>query len=687
LPAVVMAGSINGYVTAADGGDAVEGLWVKAYNYATKIESTDETAGDGSYNITGLFPGNYRVYVDTFGTDYIREYYNNTYREGSATPVKIDAGGTVTINFSLDEGREIKGTVTDDSGGSPITGIMLVAKDFNTNEWMRWANSDAAGKYRIQGLSPGSYRVEAGGGGYAKEIYDNHYYPSQATAVNVTSGSDTAGIDFRLDQGGTITGTLFESNGTTPVTGTQVEVEVLAGDPCGDVEWLTNTGSSTIDGAYEIQGIPPIDVYVRADENYGGNDHYISEWWASGGSSWDCSDAEELTIVSGVTTSGINLQLDSGGSISGIVEGSDGAFLYNVDVSYENDYHGRYITVKTGPDGSFKFSNLPPGPAEIYIRPETQLGLVHHIRKYWLEQGQDRDLETIRLVRGALLTGRIQDQAAAALAHTDLDLVSDYTISQDETLADGSYTFRVPIGYSAINMSDDKYHMVPERVQVTSANQTIDLGASTAYNDAACDPVSGSITESAPHNGQLIVLAFPDGIQYSDREWDGVDPISFAIPSGDSYSLFVPPGEDVTIICGLITEDIYGRQSVTIADTTTGVSPPASGVNFSYSSEGTTVRGYIKDKTGYLFNARAVLFKRGTGDDEFAGMAETDQNGKFEIYNIQPGPYQLHAVYYDNMHGKSSAFTVGASPATVPDITVRSKASITQLLELLLLYN
>lgn len=158
-----------------------------------------------------------------------------------------------------------------------------------------------------------------------------------------------------------------------------------------------------------------------------------------------------------------------------------------------------------------------------------------------------------------------------------------------------------------------------------------------------------------------------------------------AIPSGGSYTLFIPPGDDVTVLCGLMSEDSYGQESLTIVNLIRGVSPRGTGIDFSYDSEGVTVQGYTKDKTGYLFNAEAFILKPGSGDDEFRGFAQTDQNGKFVFYNIQPGTYRIDALYYNEMNGKSGTFDLGGGPITIPDITVRSLQTISPVLELLLL--
>jgi hypothetical protein len=61
------------------------------------------TAADGTYEISGLRAGNYRVAFHIWNSPYAGEYYNNTADHSSATPVSVVAEATTTgINASLE---------------------------------------------------------------------------------------------------------------------------------------------------------------------------------------------------------------------------------------------------------------------------------------------------------------------------------------------------------------------------------------------------------------------------------------------------------------------------------------------------------------------------------------------------------------------------------------------------------
>ena len=106
-----------------------------------------------------------------------------------------------------------------------------------------------------------------------------------------------------------------------------------------------------------------------------------------------------------------------------------------------------------------------------------------------------------------------------------------------------------------------------------------------------------------------------------------------------------------------------------IADQTT----PAGSVDFSYTVVGYTVDGYVKDGDGILY-ALALLYRQGVSGDEFAGFAQTDHTGKYEIYQVPVGTYRVATIArdYDDTEW-SSTFDVVAANVTVPDILMGGK--------------
>jgi major membrane immunogen (membrane-anchored lipoprotein) len=96
------AGSITGKVTDSVTGAGLSGLTVNACPVAGGNCSSSYTDDSGNYSIPGLSAGNFYVNVDTYGTYYVEQYYNNASDPSSATPVSVSAGVVTSgINFAL----------------------------------------------------------------------------------------------------------------------------------------------------------------------------------------------------------------------------------------------------------------------------------------------------------------------------------------------------------------------------------------------------------------------------------------------------------------------------------------------------------------------------------------------------------------------------------------------------------
>ncbi|MBK9240418.1 MAG: hypothetical protein IPL75_09130 [Acidobacteria bacterium] len=102
----------------------------------------------------------------------------------------------------------IAGTVTEDSGSTPLVGITVTAYN-SSGSWMGSDTTIAGGVDDIPGLAPGTYYVRtSNSAGYVDEAWDDQ----ECVACNVqTTGapvvvvdSATTTIDFELALGGTI---------------------------------------------------------------------------------------------------------------------------------------------------------------------------------------------------------------------------------------------------------------------------------------------------------------------------------------------------------------------------------------------------------------------------------------------------------------------------------------------------
>ena len=145
----------------------------------------------------------------------------------------VATGSTATIDLSTSALVTLSGTVKDTDGNNlPNVAVTLQGTDSNKN-LVRNVKTDADGAYSI-GVKAGTYKLSAGLA---------NYIPSTSASVTLSANATQAII---LTPGGnTITGTLYESDGTTPMA----DGFVMAENSSGVV--LTSPVDST-NGTYSI---------------------------------------------------------------------------------------------------------------------------------------------------------------------------------------------------------------------------------------------------------------------------------------------------------------------------------------------------------------------------------------------------------------------------------------------------
>lgn len=310
---------------------------------------------DGTYTITGLLAGSYRV--EASGSEWVRQYYDHSNTYNTATPVAVTSGGTTSgINFDLVAGGTISGTVRGSDGNLLPGANVCTSSLLESNPCTQ---SDANGAYALTGLAPGSYFVNVQGiGGGASQYYNHADSMTTASAVTVTSGASTTGINFNLVEGGIISGTV-RGPGGTPVAG----VMVLAQNTPGIMFFVAGASAQTAaDGTYTIAGLPAGIYFVQAYPimNLG----YVPQYYNNAVSS---STATALAVTSGGTTSGIDFNLIGGGvggTISGTVTGSGGTtpFVYARNMATGASFPA------TPSGGTYSITGLPAGSYHVYAQ-------------------------------------------------------------------------------------------------------------------------------------------------------------------------------------------------------------------------------------------------------------------------------------------------------------------------------
>ncbi|PWT90456.1 MAG: hypothetical protein C5B55_09725 [Blastocatellia bacterium] len=261
-------GSISGRVV-TDSGQPLSNATVffRSANSFT-MARTILTDADGNFELKGLDVSLYTVSAAV-------PTYVFPPRDPDAQPVYYRIGDTV--NLQLTKGGVITGTVVNASG-DPVIGLAvraLLIRDGNGKPthgavFAGERSTDDRGIYRIYGLAPGTYLVQAGGNRnqYQQGLYDLDaptFSPSSsrdtAAEFAVRSGEETtADIRYRGEPGRTVSGTVKVRTGNT--NGVNVTLTAV-----GDGMFPTATAFQIPLGkGFAFYGVADGEYYVVAQE-------------------------------------------------------------------------------------------------------------------------------------------------------------------------------------------------------------------------------------------------------------------------------------------------------------------------------------------------------------------------------------------------------------------------------------
>ncbi|QTA93921.1 hypothetical protein [Desulfonema magnum] len=269
---------------------------------------------------------------------------------------------------------------------------------------------------------------------------------------------------------GSISGTVYQSDGITPFTENVIYIEAIPGDvPCGDLDTIGSAYTNSSDGTYRIENLPPGTYHLRTSIPEKIN--YANEWWASSESVTDCNLAQSVTLGDGASVSDKNFQLDAGAMISGTIYQSDGVTPFTGDSIYidviSDEACGRKSagwTQTNSSDGTYTVVGLPPGTYYLL----TSISELNYVNEWWAESASVTDCdnaENLTVQAGEAVTGRnFQLDPGAAISGTiyQNDGVTPFTgasVYTDVVSGDPCGDWKT-IRYTYTNSSDGTYTVV-----------------------------------------------------------------------------------------------------------------------------------------------------------------------------------------------------------------------------------
>lgn len=344
-------------------GTAEGNITVEVYGAIGNFITDTDSASDGSFEVTGLLPGEFYLRTrNAFG--YADVLYNANPCVGQACRIRhgdlitLSAGSQVSgITLDLESGASISGEVHDrDNTATKLSGVTVELLD-DRGAVAFEDTTGGSGQFSFDGLAAGDYHlVTRGTPGYIDQTLGGTPCPSacnglNGTPVNVIAGGSATGNDLDLAQGAEISGNV--TAGGSPAVGAQASVYNDTGVP---VEQVPTNAS----GNYEVDTLPDGDFFVRVGHVSG----FVSELYDDIVCVGYCDivNGDAVNISGGGSVGSIDFVLATGGAIAGTVtDSSSGSALSGLEVvAYDSSGEVAGSGLTDG-SGAYSIGALPDG--------------------------------------------------------------------------------------------------------------------------------------------------------------------------------------------------------------------------------------------------------------------------------------------------------------------------------------
>jgi hypothetical protein len=460
---------VSGTITRDTDGQPIPSATIYAEDESGNYAGGMTTDSSGRYYIDGLPAGKYFLRANYYGSSgygYINKYYIDAKDRTTATPISLGSADKLgDIDFSLVPASAISGRVLSKADNSPIQNVSVYAYDSSWNS-VAVSSTDSSGRYVIRGLPAGNFYVGTGNSlGYINRYYRDTTSRNDAVAVQVTAGSETAGIDLSLGTGSAISGRVLSKADNSPIQNVYVYAY--------DSSWSFMSGTSTdSSGGYKIRGLPAGSFYLRTSNSLG----YVNVYYKDATSS---NNATAIQVAAASETGGIDFSLVMGGAISGrVLSQSDNTPIQNVYV-YAYDSSWSYVSgTLVDSSGRYIMRGLPPG--NVYVRTYAQ----GYVTKYYKDTIDQFAATAIQVAAGFETSGidfLLTKASPAPLESSQHPLSGDRQdrALRKEALARGSGFFP-----EVLDLSEGKVY--PAETQFTGLPNTLpapDVTSTTPFVD------------------------------------------------------------------------------------------------------------------------------------------------------------------------------------------------------------
>jgi hypothetical protein len=292
--------------------------------------------------------------------------------------VRVDVPAPESLTIELKPGRTLAGRVTGPKGEPVRNAILSLREEMklrlpeglpNIDGWRHLGLTDEEGKFRAEGVPPGTADLS---------IFAPGYRSKQPPGIPVPEDRDVEGLEIALEKASALEIRVLDSRGK-PVDGAWIEVQRT------DSPAPERRGRTDAEGRCLLEGIEPghYEVSARSEEQG--------------------QARTTLDTTDGVTAR--DLVLAKGVEVSGRVSGESGEPVPGASLSLRPAGKGAALTAHAAADGTFRFQSVGDGTfrlagsapdfAETFAPGEVQVA------------GQEVRGLDLRLSRGATLTGKV----------------------------------------------------------------------------------------------------------------------------------------------------------------------------------------------------------------------------------------------------------------------------------------
>jgi len=459
-----------------------------------------------------------------------------------------------------------QGTVLNGATGEPLRKAAVSLRTTGRRPGSRLsAVTDDGGRFRIDNVEPGLYRLQAERNGFVRQDYGATRPGRSGKTLTLEKGKHLTGVVFRMTPQGVVTGRVTDEDGE-PVLSASVTA-VRQGYVNGQKQLVPAGRAMTNDlGEYRIHSLPPGRYYLSASLRSGGppdssaeeDSSYVPTYYPA---ATDPAAASLMEVTAGGVLAGIEFRLQRArtvsvrGKVDNIPADRRGVGLWLIPVNQSAGMISMRRNTRLDRQGNFEFHGVPAGS---YVLGADSMGRGDRYSARMEVQIGASDLNgvSVQMVPGIDLPIQFRAEEDAPIAYQSLRVtlsgsvfpffggnswpVNESGAAKATQLA--PETFRVSVTGLPANFYVKSIRMAERDVTAEGLNLASGGGALQILLSPQAGQVSGVVMNSdgTPLTTATVVVA-----PANSRDWQDSSRIKTgSVDTSGAYSVGgLPPGD------------------------------------------------------------------------------------------------------------------------------------------------